>query len=380
MTTTDVDFDVDVPEDEPDPDHVCSNCGEDMTATWPSRGCYCWVCPSCENRVEYICESCARCEGCCECMRCDNCEEMYRSVCPDCDCCGDCCGCHEGSDLIENYSYSPSPLTFHSVQEGRIYADRSYRAAPDDQAYMGLEIETEAVHGSPKDIARVWLDSGFGYAKEDGSLSDGVECVTHPHTYAALKHKDRLATTLGQMSKAGARAWGTSTCGLHIHVSRKTFAQRSHLWRFCSAITSLREPLVRLAGRDGGQWCSWDTDDGDGYRRGNPSPTKIVAGKAYQATRYVAVNLENTYTVELRFWRGSINPVHVLGAAAITDALVKWTRVMPFRTVRAGLTWDGFMSWAADHVSPEQYADIAALADRRHLTYPTKGEATACAS
>lgn len=392
MTTTDVDTDVDDP-----PELLCTCCGE------TEDNCYCSTCSRCGERVETACDNCERCDPCCRCDRCRYCDRMVDSCCgscqgcercceccccyscdslvyPDdfcgeCDRCTECCHCDDGSDIIHDYGYRPSPIAFHDVSDGRVRVRQDRREAPDNGIYLGLEIEVEAVHGEAEDIAQVWVDAPFGYPKSDGSLSDGVECVTHPYTYEALRVAN-LPQTLTRLSEAGARAWGPGTCGLHIHISRKAFAQKSHLWRFANALTRLQNELTTLAGRSGGQWASWATDE---Y---HPSPTKIIAGKKYSQTRYVALNLENTYTVECRFWRGSLNRDHVMGAAAITDALVRWTAVMPYRQVRDGLTWDDFMTWAYFNLSNLQYDDIVALCRRRHLSYPiypTQGE-TACAS
>lgn len=382
---------------------TCDVCG----TTTDTHSMDCVPCRSCSERVNYYdrCETCHHCESCCLCSYCESCDSRYRysdSMCGECGYCESCCDCDQDSGLIHDYSYTPDEITFHSLgEDGQLRRQYSSSRAPDGATYLGLEIETEAVHGDPETIAEIWSEySSFGYAKHDGSLSDGVECVTHPYTYAALRSAG-LDRTLAQMAKAGARAWGTGTCGLHIHVSRRAFAHRSHMWRFARALDALQTELIKLAGRNSDEWATWRTDRPDTirdvdyvtgrpiwrtYYGGRPPATKIVAGKAESGTRYRAINLENRHTIELRFWRGSLNPIHVLGAAAVTDALVEWTRQMPFRQVRQGLKWLDFMLWAQDHLPSQQYDDITALATRRGLgafpidTRTDNEESLACAS
>lgn len=334
----------------------------------------CVECRDCGDRVDRFadrCSTCRSCFNCCSCYYCPACEDRYRhsdAMCGSCDYCNSCCECSDNGP-IHDYNYSPDEITFHAVgADGRIKTKYTASRAPDAATYLGLEIETEAVHGDPESIAQIWVDSPFGYAKHDGSLSDGVECVTHPYTYQALRVND-LGATLARLAKSGARAWGTNTCGLHIHVSRRAFAHRSHMWRFVRALDSLQNELIQLAGRHSTEWAPWATDSPDYHGRygysDRPRATKVVAGKATNGTRYRAINMANRHTIELRFWRGSLNPIHVLGAAAVTDALVEWTRTMTFRTVRQGLTWSDFYMWAADHMTGQQFDDITALAVRR---------------
>lgn len=361
MTTIETDAPPDAPEEELE---TCDNCRQ------TSHSCECERCYSCEEPryPDRLCRNCHECRDCCECSYCESCERRHYAddMCGECDYCTGCCDCSSDSDLIHDYSYTPSELEFVSLSDsGNLVRQYSSGRAPDGATYLGLEIETEAVHGSPHEIAEVWSEySPFGYAKHDGSLSDGVECVTHPYTYQALRHAD-LASTLGRMAKTGARAWGTGTCGLHIHVSRRTFAHRSHMWRFVRALDSFQSELIRLAGRNDSQWASWETDEGLAYGKGRA--TKIVAGKASNGTRYRAINMENRHTIELRFWRGSLAPHAVYGAAAITDALVQWTRDMPFRQVREGLYFTDFMSWVEENLSDTQYQDIYTLALKRNM-------------
>ena len=98
--------------------------------------------------------------------------------------------------------------------------------------------------------------------------------------------------------------------------------------------------------------------------------TKVIAGKQDNDNRYVSVNVTSV-TIELRFWRGSLSPTHVLGAAALADGIQRWTRDMRVPTVRRDLTgsqakaWEAFQTWAVDNLPFGQLKRIAKLAVKR---------------
>jgi hypothetical protein len=193
------------------------------------------------------------------------------------------------------------------------------------------------------------------------------------------------------MVTEGARAWGHSSCGLHIHVSREAFASKSHQWRFAHIHASvLNKELEKIAGRKGiTHYCAFPHESGakaplvdprgrqiitrdprtgrEIYEEALELPQKIIAGKQMKYGREVAVNV-NEQTIELRFWKGSLNPNTVLGAAAIEDALIQWTRNMPFSVIKAVPTWIDFMIWCKSNVDAEQFDHIANLAQARGIT------------
>jgi hypothetical protein len=337
-------------------DEDCSCCG-----SCPEY-CGCETCGACYQRVEDVCSSCRACDSCCDCLRCDNCGDRVAGCCGDCYRCED-CGCSCGSEFLSSWNHVPECVPFYG-DKATVLPSRygNWPDAPDDQPYLGLEIETEAVHGSTSDIARVWVESNLGVAKTDGSLDDGVECVTYPHTYHALR-ETIIAETLGALHGEGARAWDTGTCGLHTHISRRAFKGRSHQWRFCAVIGRLENDLVRLGGRGSTSYATWDTDS-------DYTPTRVIAGKANQYNRYQAINLQNSATIELRFWRGSIQPLTILGVAAVVDALVRWTRDMSLPEIRDSVSFGSFYEWVTANLDADQVNHITQLCEARRVRLP----------
>ena len=95
----------------------------------------------------------------------------------------------------------------------------------DDKLFVGIEMETEAKRGNwdtrreASEYAQRLEPMELAYLKNDGSLNCGFEIVTHPMTHDFLKNEaDELWSTLENLrTNMNMMAWGTGTCGLHIH-------------------------------------------------------------------------------------------------------------------------------------------------------------------
>jgi hypothetical protein len=323
-----------------------------------------------------------------------------------------------------------------AAQVGLNHVAHRYPEPPDTQRYLGLEVECEGVEGTPREIAQAWNSFDLGWSKSDGSLRHGVECVTHPVTYERLEADGSLSDAIKAMRRAGGRAWEPGNCGLHIHISRPSFNGKSHQWRFAAAHEAMSVELRKMSGRvrrdsyDSGEgYCKWEgstarelhrngtavylpaderqqereaaatvryasyaEEDADYERRRAErdnrrrswvhvpqKATKIVAGKQVVGDRYVSVNVTEG-TIELRFWRGSLAPEHVLGAAAMVDGIAQWTHTMSVQEVRAVITrksatgakggslaWRAFQAWAQENLPAQQCERIVTLAVRRKV-------------
>ena len=131
----------------------------------------------------------------------------------------------ERSQYINDHDYKPAPL-FHNDNGKRSREPALVNTFP--KPYVGIEIEVESTRSSVDlgNYAEMVHDNcgGLVYNKTDGSINHGFEMVTHPMTLGyAQNHLDGLWSSFTLLRKAGFRAWQTSTCGLHIHISRNSF-------------------------------------------------------------------------------------------------------------------------------------------------------------
>ena len=262
---------------------------------------------------------------------CDECGyEMYE---------GDSHECYRPRDtIIFDYSYKPKPVFFGSADY-----------------YFGFELEVEDNNEwGCEDGAQIVVDE-LGervYIKRDGSLNDGFEIVSHPHTFEQIKSLNW--DFMKRLRAKGFRSWDTTTCGLHVHISRTAFRKNgkrdeAHELRFQKLIYDNGIHVRSIAGRS------------SSYARFNDKGALVPKVKfGHTADRYEAVNSQNDHTLEVRVFRGSLNPNRVLSAIEFLHAGVEYTRNMKINPKDKQLSWIRFMAYVLDNKDKyENFAQIA---------------------
>lgn len=227
------------------------------------------------------------------------------------------------------------------------------------------------------------------YCKEDGSISDGFEIVSHP--MSLLHWQNHFDWSWAKkLADNGMVAWNDSTCGLHIHVSKTAWESKPHFARWWMLMFGNSDAWVQLAGRHSTSYASWRNEgEGTSARRAyavkDPDVTRriraslplvppratyeesieidrrrrqIMATHTNKAAleaanqdggRYSAINLHNEHTVELRFWRPSLKYTTVLASIEATAASVEYARVAKFnpKLKEETLTMKALVQWAA---------------------------------
>lgn len=310
----------------------CDNCKE------CERCCTCWVCESCDRRRssdDYSCESCEYCERCCDCYYCEGCSERHHSstnYCSDCERCMDTCTCESEEENARVYDYGVNPLRYLSFQG---------KPEGDGKLFLGVELEVE-VHGDYSEKAEQWNNAGEDWLilKRDGSLNHGFEIVTAPSSLAVHKEKwSQLLAPAGM--RRGMKSWNTSTCGLHVHVSREALSQLTlgKLLVFLNS-TSTHGKIVQLAGRDYNHYCKY-------------TEKKVTQARKYPTDRYEALNLCNGSTVEFRIFKGTLLLQHVLANVEFCDAVCRWARDVSIRDCES---WASF--WAYVEKNRKVYSNL----------------------
>jgi len=308
------------------------------------------------------------------------CDGCYESLCErdnECD--------STESSYVHSYGYRPSPIFFavvnDSVQPSRILTPAGLlgKHSPANEGHriqrpaLGFELEmsNEDDQFSYGNCAEYLHNrcSDFSYMKEDGSVSNGFELVTHPHTIDAYEMRQELWDSLNVIRAKGWRSWKSdSSCGLHIHINRASFETVIHGMLFLKFIYENRVPLVRFAGRDSSyarfsynefvQEHIYDGHDINGmviYRKANVGD--VVKKKLTNDNRYLAVNAQNNNTFELRFFRGSLNPNTVRACLQFTFALHEYTRKLTSHDAVAlrALEWRSFLSFIKRSSADENF-------------------------
>jgi len=234
---------------------------------------------------------------------------------------------------IDIRGYHDARIEFYDLGEDGYLESTTYPKK--NTLYFGAEVETDDPNGdynlddeddpdserSPawntdeleRDLNRIDFFEYFT-PTHDGSLENGAEFVSDAFTLDAWHHiQDVVSKGFRHLRDSGLRAHDTTTCGLHVHVSRNFFTSEFALSNLVIFVERNWNDLTVFARRKESSYarrplntgtCSIDKKDFDSY---------IVKqdGKLYEKMgreRYAAVNLRNTETIEFRFFRGTLNP------------------------------------------------------------------------
>lgn len=300
------------------------------------------------------CEDCSyNCFYCCSDCGDFSTREHSCTVCQVCVGCYCTCGDSESeseSQLINDYGYKPAPQ-FRGV----------------GPLYVGLELEVETGNSSEYrgDLAQSVV-SALGdlvYIKSDSSLSCGFEIVTHPMSpdyFFGLEAWDRMVRDL---AARGCRSWEGHTCGFHVHLSRRAFRSKMHLFAFALFFYRNRDMIRSISGRRSSEldrFASLSMHQGDRTYR-EPRLIDKVSGRG-GGLRNSAVNLTNSTTVEIRFFRGSLRPETLRGAVGLCVAVFEYAATLCSSDVRdGGLEWAKFREW----IDRDRFSDLLDLCNRR---------------
>lgn len=243
----------------------------------------------------------------------------------------------------------------------------AYRAKPKVKMqgtgpyYLGVELEVEApnyqTHGQGLAFNK---NPRYYHAKQDGSLVNGWEIVTHPigrDEWLRKLNKPKygegpvgaLIRLVRGLTQLGYRSHDSGRCGLHVHVCRKAFTaegdvtlslKTDHFFLFHKLVNG---PLFRgLSQRneDGMRYCRQITTNPDTF------------GNNYDAHgRYVAVN-KTAKTVEVRIFRGNLREDRIRKAVEAVIAAVEFTKELA--AAGHGVTNEAdvdrlYVAWVAEH-------------------------------
>jgi hypothetical protein len=292
------------------------------------------------------------------------CSTCYETNVYECNECGteqwdgndhDCLEDDDDEALIHNYTYRPTPFFFGT-----------------GQYHFGFELEVEARGNGRYEGASLVQNTlgGHAYLKDDGSLDDGFEIVTHPHTLENY-HKGFNWNVLDGLKNRGYRSWNTRTCGLHVHVSRTAFGNGKDAWafgtppairsqiilqkqahelRFMKLIYDNQRQVERISGRSNNRFATFE-DKGNLVR-------KIKFGHQENG-RYSAINTENDDTIEVRVFKGSLCKERVLSALEFVHASVEYTRDIKVTSKNHALSWLKFTGYVAENA--ELYPNLVTI-------------------
>lgn len=228
------------------------------------------------------------------------------------------CDAAELSVPIHDYSYKPTPTFYSGKNEHKT------------KLYFGIELEVEAPNISADEVDNkaIALPKQL-FAKFDSSIEFGFEIVTNPMTFKYMRENSEIFERILAWRKEGWKSYNTSTCGMHIHLSKDAFT-RLQLWKFMTFFNKHQDLIYKISQRKSKgnlrTWASFEEDDGHSiiYKAKN---------KEGGFERHVAVNLTNKYTVEIRVFKGTLNPISFWKNIEFCHALWVFTGNSSIKTI-----------------------------------------------
>ena len=302
---------------------ICSRCGERVYRDDNAGDENTPLCQPCYDRHYTSCERCGRI------IHLD--DAYYEDDDEDYPLCYDCHTHVRRNKMIEDYYYKPEPL---------------FRG--NGPRYFGVELEIDKGGydhdhaGTIRDMANT--EEEHLYIKQDGSLEDGFELVTHPMTLDYHQHRMPWKEIMKEALNLGYLSHKTATCGLHIHVNRDSLGdnrdeQEEVISRILYFVEHHWNEMLKFSRRSEYSINRWAA------RYGYENSPKAIMEKAKKGNygRYAAVNLCNYHTVEFRLFRGTLKHNTLIAAIELVNRICDAAMYNTDENI-AKLSWSEFVA------------------------------------
>jgi hypothetical protein len=244
--------------------------------------------------------------------------------------CDSCFRDYQRESCLHDYSYKPEPI---------FYGEGS--------RYFGMELEIDyggKDNEHARELCEVANESDENvYIKSDGSLDDGMEIVTHPMTLAYHMEDMPWQKVVERALQLRYKSHKTGTCGLHIHVNRKSLGdslaqQEDTISKILFFVEKFWDELLRFSRRTEYQMNRW------ACRYGFKEKPKEVLDNAKKSGlgRYSCVNITNYSTIEFRMFRGTLKYNTIIATLQLVNEICDVAFFMSEEDLE-NLSWCGFL-------------------------------------
>ncbi len=319
----------------------CEDCGERFFNNHNYGDDNTCLCEACRNEDYYVCVRCERLVYTDDVYWDD--DEPY---------CSDCYDDEDGSCYIHGYGYKPEPRFCKCCNEKKI-------------RYYGVELEIDR-GGFEEDNAEELYDIANEdekvlYIKSDGSLSEGMELVSHPCSLKYHRTRFPWEDIMHRAVRLGYRSHNTSTCGLHIHVGKAQLGgtieeQEDVIGRVLFFFESHWNELFNFSRRTVYAVDRWAA------RQGYSDRPKDILDKAKKSSkgRYCCVNITNYSTVEIRLFRGTLKYNTFIASLELVDEICRNAISLSDHEMHSQ-SWNDFVT----NIDPDYTELIQYLKERR---------------
>lgn len=234
------------------------------------------------------------------------------------------CGCYvyesdyHGNDLCE-FCYEKAPRIIKGYCESHDNDPVYFGDYKGEFCGLGVELEVDCdysqKHQNEEVASNLCSHCGLEYNEvrfaEDGSLENGFENIIEAHTVKDFWAKqDKWMKMLKYLSDNGYKSHDTSTCGLHVHVSRTMFGkteeeQTTAIAKVFVFFDENWDEIVKVSRRKNFRWSGrngiYKDDNKSNYENWKKEAKEKNGGHD------VALNNSNRNTFEYRLGRGTLN-------------------------------------------------------------------------
>ncbi len=331
---------------------VCDKCGYSFDEEDIVYFDDAFLCSECIDEHTFTCESCGKRSWCNEGYHddnhdvCERCYENYYTSCAECSCImpqDDACYAYD-----DEYSDEPYCSYCYSKNAAKIIKSYNYKPKPrfyGSGLFFGVELEIDKggkdTHNAKELLTIANCDDDYIYIKQDGSLNEGLELVSHPCSLDYHVNNVPWANVMKTALSLGYRSHDTDTAGLHIHVGRYELAKTPDtvedvIGRVLFFIERHWDKLLKFSRRTEAAISRWASRYG---LKENPKDTLKGAKNNY--SRYVCLNLQNYSTIEFRMFRGTLRYSTFLATLQLVNEICRLAMELSDEEFQI-LTWDKF--------------------------------------
>jgi hypothetical protein len=208
--------------------------------------------------------------------------------------------------------------------------DMARKKEPPTPASLGPPLKPFNVPACEVDLRSLMKKSGGAFfSKRDGSLLNGLEVVSQPHSVRAWDEQEWLKELCETVKGHGGASYNTETCGVHVHRSKEDLTDL-HLSISVILFLRLQAFFEKISQRKENGYCKY-AFLADPKKPGERLNGKVIYKSVKEKTgstviRYQALNLCNEGTVELRIFRGTLCWESILAYVHFTHQLFEFVK------------------------------------------------------
>ena len=345
------------------------------------------LCKQCFKKAIVICQFCAKeilngnekyapsneilCQDCYDekCFNCPECEGLFWNdrarIFNNIKYCSE---CFKDITPLKQYSYIPNKFNY---QNDKFEFKMGKFSNLDKALFFGVELEVEHKEGDVFNLANDFYDTVLVpnklekklYFKQDGSLVNGFEIVTHPFTLNKIGDF-KWKTVLQAFKNKNYTSYESGRCGFHVHLA-KDFFKKEDIEKMRIFFSTNKELLRKFSLRDGLTWedryFKYET-----YHKMHYKDYKRC-GLEYPNSRYYALNLRSTKpTIEMRIFNSTLDYNRFMAVIEFADCLSHFIKVTSAIHLFKSESWNTLYDWAKDK---NQYHNFTNYVKENKLFY-----------